>query len=300
MRIIIALLIILSFIIVLLSQSKIGKLAKVNRFSTESLEDVPKLQPFPVKVQNFKPPSSLSTRSTVVIDAKTGIVLFEKEPNLRHLPASTTKLMTALVALEKCSPGDIVTVKTINKDGTQMGLELGDKITVENLLYGMLINSGNDAAYALATSCAGSLREFTIAMNQKAKELGMTNTKFDNPAGFDSRSQFSTAKDLAKLAKVAVANPLLAKIVSTQTTVVNDTNGTKTYLLENVNKLLGQVEGLEGIKTGQTEGSLEILLSKTTRNGNTIIIAILGSEDRFGETKSLIDWTYQNYNWQKP
>lgn len=300
MRTITALLIILFFIVVLLTQSKIGNFFSLRNYSAGSLEELPKLQPYPVKTHSFKMPSLLTSKSVVIIDAKTGIVLFEKEPNLRHLPASTTKLMTALVALEKCSPQDIIMVKTINKEGTQMGLELGDKITVENLLYGMLINSGNDAAYALATSCSESLREFSKGMNQKAKELGMTNSHFDNPAGFDSRSQYSTAKDLAKLAKVAVANPLIAKIVSTQTTVVNDVSGTKTYLLENVNKLLGQIEGLEGIKTGQTEGSLEILLSKTTKNGNTIIIAVLGSEDRFGETKTLIDWAYQNYSWQKP
>lgn len=300
MRLAIVLIIILSFIFVLISQEKIGGFIPLNNYSPQPLEGLPKLEPYPVKVRSFTQAPPFTSRSVVVIDAKTGIVLFEKEPDLKHLPASTTKLMTALVALEKCSPEDIVMVKTINNEGTQMGLELGDRISVENLLYGMLMNSGNDAAYVLATSCSQSLREFTKTMNQKAKELGMTSTHFDNPAGFDSRQQYSTAKDLAKLAKVAVANPLLSKIVSTQTTVVNNSGGSKTYLLENVNKLLGQIDGIEGIKTGQTEGSLEILLSKITRNGNTIIIAVLGSEDRFGETKSLIDWAYQNYQWIQP
>lgn len=260
--------------------------------SQNSIENHPKA------VLSFKPAPTVTARSVIIIDAKTGTSLWEKEPNLKHLPASTTKMMTALTALEKCSPTDVVVVKSLEKEGTQMGLEIGDSLTIENLLYGLLINSGNDAAYVLANSCSDSYAVFIEAMNSKAEELKMTNTHFANPAGFDDPIQYSTAADLAKLAKVVTANPLIAKIVTTKSTVVTDVSGNRTYFLENVNKLLGIVEGVEGVKTGQTEGSLEILITKTTRNNNSIITAVLGSKDRFGESKELINWSFENFTWK--
>lgn len=254
------------------------------------------LEKYPVPATAYKDAPEITATSALVIDFRNDISLFEKNPNLKHFPASTTKLMTALTTLENCSPQEVVTVDQVQREGTQMGLETGDKVTVEHLLDGLLIASGNDAAYALANSCSDSYQHFMQSMNQKAKDLGMTNTHIVNPAGFDDNFQYSTAWDLTKLAKVAVANPLIAKIVAIKSTVVTDFTGNKTYYLENVNKLLG-VDGVEGIKTGQTEGSLENLITKTTRNGNSIIVVILGSRDRFGETKQLIDWVFNNYQW---
>lgn len=251
----------------------------------------------PTKAKAFQPPPETSAQSIAIVDARTGAFLYEKNSNLRLLPASTTKMMTALVALANCSPNDKVVVRSLQKDGTQMGLELGDEVTVENLLHGLLISSGNDAAYALANSCAPTYKDFIEAMNQKAKELDMQDSRFVNPAGFDDNLQYSTARDLAKLGKVVVANPLVAKIVATKSTVVTDVSGNRIYFLDNVNKLLGVVDGVEGVKTGQTEGSLEILVTKTTRGGNSLIISLMGSQDRFTETKKLIDWVYQNYVW---
>jgi len=262
--------------------------------------DLPKLYPYPMPTDNFQKPPPISARSAIVIDAKTGITLFEKDPDVRHLPASTTKLMTALVALERCSVQTPVRVNNVEKEGTQMGLSQGDVVTIETLIYGLLISSGNDAAYALAYSCSDSYDHFVNSMNQKAKELEMANTYFTNPAGFDDPEEYSTARDLVKLAKVAVSNPLISKIVAIASVNLTDISGQKTYYLENVNKLLGQVEGIEGVKTGQTEGSLEILLTKTTRQSNTIIVAILGSLDRFGESKQLIEWAFANHHWLNP
>lgn len=252
---------------------------------------------FPKPTNTFQEAPQTTARSIMVIDAKTGISLYEKDPQLKHLPASTTKMMTALAALEKCLPTDIITVNYIQKDGTQMGLESGDRVTVENLLYGLMLTSGNDAAYALALGCAQSYEEFITKMNQKAKDLDMKSTHFVNPAGFDSELQYSTAADLAKLAKVVVANPLIAKIVATQSTVVTDVSGNRTYFLQNVNKLLGAVNGVEGVKTGQTEGSLEILVTKTTRDKHSVIISLLGSQDRLSESEKLIEWAFANYTW---
>ena len=263
-------------------------------------EDVPKLYPYPVKVQNFLDAPQITAKSAVVIDAKTGVTLFEKNPNARQLPASTTKLMTALVALEKCSPDQKITVGQIETEPTQMGLATGDVVTVQTLLYGLLIASGNDAALVLSYSCAPTTQQFVEEMNQKAQELEMKNTHFTNPQGFDDPSEFTTARDLAILARVATGNPLLAKIVATKSIVVTDVYSTKTYYLENINKLLGEVEGVEGIKTGQTALSLEILITKTTRGGNTILSIILGSQDRFKESKELIEWTYANHQWINP
>lgn len=253
----------------------------------------------PNKIKNYQPAPQTSTESIEIIDAQTGTILYEKNANLRLLPASTTKMMTALVALQNCSPQNVITVKSVQQDGTQMGLTVGDQVTVENLLYGLLLSSGNDAAYVLANSCAISYKDFIKSMNIKAEELKMTNTHFVNPAGFDDNLHYSTAADLAKLAKVVVADPLIAKIVSTKSAVVTDITTNKTYFLQNVNKLLGQVDGVEGVKTGQTDGSLEILVTKTTRNGNSIIISLMGSQDRFKDTQKLIDWVFINYNWNK-
>ena len=135
-------------------------------------------------------------------------------------------------------------------------------------------------------------------MNERAKTLEMANTHFDNPAGFDSDYNYSTAADLSKLAKDAVANPLISKIVATKTIVLTDVSGIKTYYVENINKLLGEVDGVEGVKTGHTEAAGEILLTEATRAGNTIIVVVLSSEDRFEDSKKLIEWAFANYHWQ--
>lgn len=262
--------------------------------------ELPKLYPYPVTVENPQKPPEISAKSAIIIDAKTGVSLFEKNPDTRHLPASTTKLLTAIVAQERCDLQKVVKVERVVGEGTQMGLSQGDLVTVGNLLYGLLVASGNDAAFILAESCSDSYIHFVASMNQKAKELGMKNSHFVNPAGFDDPLQYSTARDLALLAKVAVANLQIAKIVATKSIVLADQLKNKTYYLENINKLLGEVEGIEGVKTGQTEGSLEILLTKTTRRDHTIITAVLGSDDRFSESKRLIEWAFANNQWLAP
>ena len=248
--------------------------------------------------EGFQKAPFVSAKSAIIVDAKLGNVMFEKNSNFRHLSASTTKLMTALVALEKCSPENIITVGPVNTNGTQMGLASGDQVTVETLLYGMLMASGNDAAYVLAASCAVSYDAFIDLMNERAQSSEMANSHFDNPAGFDSDYNFSTAADLAKLAKDAVANPLISKIVATKTIVLSDVSGIKTYYVENINKLLGEVDGVEGVKTGHTEAAGEILLTKATRAGNTILVVVLDSQDRFEDSKKLIEWAFANYHWQ--
>lgn len=255
---------------------------------------------YPIPKDNFQKAPEITASSAAIIDVKTGTTLFEKDSDLKHLPASTTKLMTALIVLEKCSPQTIVRVDYVQKIGNQMGLEVGDQVTVENLIHGLLIKSGNDAAYALASACSDSYNNFISAMNEKARSLEMLNTRLANPAGFDDSFQFSTAADMAKLARVAIGNPMIAKIVATKSTVVTDVSGNKNYYLENVNELLGQVDGVVGIKTGQTDGALENLITQTTRDDNSIIVVVLGSKDRSSESKNLIEWAFSNYRWVIP
>lgn len=297
-------------ILIILSASAISFAPNFSR-SVSGLKDnqekTQNLDPKPVRIESFIQAPQVSARSAIVIDAQTGIVLYEKNPNLRHLPASLTKLATALTTLEACPKDQVVTVNFVQKQPNQMGLVLGDTLTIESLLYGLLVASANDAAYALADSCPPRLstgqttpNQFIQEMNRLAIRLGMKNSHFTNPAGFDESAHFSTASDLAKLAKAAVANPLIAKIVVTKSVVVNDITGVRTYYLENTNQLLGEVSGIEGIKTGLTEGSLQDLVTKTKRNGNSIITVILGSQDRFDETRKLIEWTFANHLWTGP
>lgn len=299
-RAVIAILILLLLLLVLVYKYLPYKIPLLNQVERITIDENAVLDPYPVPTENYKQVPELTAQAATVIDNKTGITLYEKNPDLKHLPASTTKLMTALIALENCLPQEIVKVGYVEKEGTKMGLEVGNDVTVENLLYGLLVPSGNDAAYALAYSCADSYRDFVFAMNKKAKELKMVNTHFANPAGFDDPLQYSTARDLTKLARAAVANPLISKIVKTKSVVVSDVSGTKIYYLENVNKLLGTVFGIEGVKTGQTEGSLENLVTKTTRDNNSVITVVLGSQNRFGENKELIEWAYLNHKWVSP
>lgn len=284
-------------VVIILPKTKWGNVIK-STASAEETKPKESPQPYPKPKETFTDGPQITARSAVIIDAKSGISLYEKEPNLKHLPASTTKMMTALVAMEKCEPEDVITIKNPQKEGSTMGLVEGDEITVANLIKGMMISSANDAAFALAQNCALSESDFISKMNRKAQDLNLRNTHFVNPAGFDNDLQYSTATDLAQLARVALSDPLVAEAVKTKSTVVTDVFGLKTYYLGNVDKLLGIVEGLEGGKTGQTEGSLEILITKTTRDGNSIIVSVLGSKDRFGESQTLIEWAFANYNWK--
>lgn len=246
---------------------------------------------------NFQTAPETSAKSAIVIEGTSGISFYEKGATTRLLPASTAKLLTALVALEACQPDQLAVVTSANAEPTSMGLSVGDVLTVESLLYGLLIASGNDAAFALADSCAQSQNQFVVNMNQKAKKLGMVDSHFANPAGFDDITQYTTARDLTKLAKAAVSDPMVAKIVATKSVVVNDVTGNKTYYLSNVNKLIGQVDGIVGIKTGQTDGAQENLVTKTSREGKIIIAVVLGSKDRFSDSKKLIEWAYANFSW---
>jgi serine-type D-Ala-D-Ala carboxypeptidase (penicillin-binding protein 5/6) len=253
--------------------------------------------PLPVLTRDFTFPV-LSAQSVYAVDIDSGVALYEKNPDLKLLPASTTKIITALVAIDHYNPKETLTAGYINVVGQKMNLYQGERITVENLLYGLLVSSANDAAEVLAQNYEGGREGFIVAMNMKAKALGLTNTNFENPSGLDGYTQLTTAKDLVLLSIYAMENELFAGIVATQNVNIKDENGKTTHRFSNINQLLGQVEGVAGIKTGWTENARENLVTYVERDGKRIIIALLASQDRFGETRELIEWLFNAYEWQ--
>ncbi|OGM11913.1 hypothetical protein A2Z22_01625 [Candidatus Woesebacteria bacterium RBG_16_34_12] len=239
----------------------------------------------------------VSAQSVYAVDVDSGISLFEKKPDNLQLPASTTKIITALVALDYYPKDLVLEVGKIKVDGQKMGLLSGEKIKVEDLLYGLLIYSANDSAEVLAQNYPGGRDYFISAMNLKINELGLENTHFVNPVGFDGIGQVTSARDLVKITLSAMENPLIAEIVATKEKEVKSIDGYYVHKLVNLNKLIGQVDGVLGVKTGWTENAQENLVTYVERNNRKIIIALLTSQDRFGETEEIIDWIFENYQW---
>ncbi len=241
----------------------------------------------------------LSAQSVMAVDLVSGVTLYEKDPNKTLLPASTTKIVTALVALDTYELDQVLKVGNINVIGQKMGLVWGEQITFRDLLYGLLVYSGNDAAEVLAQNHPGGRDLFIGLMNKKAKDLGLTNTHFSNPTGLDNGSQYSTTRDLVVVSKHAMKNPLFAEIVATKEITVKSIDGRFVHRLTNINKLLDEVPGVYGVKTGWTENARENLVSYIERDNRRIMVVVLGSSDRFGETKELINWIFENYKWEK-
>lgn len=269
-----------------------------NRFGVLAQTLQPTPTPLPQLLDQGITPPQFSALGVLAIDVDSGKILYEKNMHGRLSPASTTKMMTALVAVEYFKPADILVVTAeALVGGSTMGLNVGEKLTFRSLLYGMLLNSGNDAAYTIAANYPGGLDNFVLMMNKKAQELGLQNTNFQNPAGFDGLSHYSSPWDLSKIAQAVVANPQLAKAVSTKETEVTSMDKTSDHSLKNLNQLLTE-PGVIGIKTGFTEKSGENLVLLVDRDDHKTLSVILGSQDRFGESKALIDWVYNNFKWQ--
>jgi D-alanyl-D-alanine carboxypeptidase len=240
----------------------------------------------------------ISAQSVLAVDIDSGTTLYEKNPDLLLLPASTTKIVTALVAMDYYNNDAILTVNGVSVDGQKMGLVTGEKIKVQDLLNGLLIYSANDAAEVLAANYPGGRDAFIAAMNLKAKELNLLNTNFTNPSGLETANHFSTARDLVRVAKYAMQNPSFAQVVATKESVVKSTDGKISHRLANINELIGKVDGVLGVKTGWTENARENLVTYIKRDDKRIMIALLGSQDRFGETEELIGWIFDNYEWE--
>lgn len=234
----------------------------------------------------------IESRAAVVMDAATGRVLYAKNPELRLLPASTTKLMTALVVIEKAKLSDVVTVsrRAASARPTKAGLKAGDKITIETLLYAALMKSANDAAVALAEGVAGSEEEFVYLMNRKALAIGANDTHFINANGLPGKGQYITAYDLSKIMRHAIKYPVLKEILGTRITEISTETG-KTMLIKNTNKLLWSDEDLLGGKTGYTNQARHCFVCVGERDKDTLVVALLGSPRRdvlWKETEKLL------------
>ena len=229
----------------------------------------------------------VSATAAVLMDADMGQVLYEKNGDRQMLIASTTKIMTALVVLEHAAPDDVITVTPDHMaEGSSMYLRAGETVRVEELLYGLLLCSGNDAALAL-TECAGGLTPFVALMNEKAAALGMAHTSFANPNGLDADGHYSTARDMAVLAAAAVENPTFRRICSSRSVTI----GQRT--MENHNRLLRQVEGCVGLKTGYTQAAGRTLVSCTERDGCRLVAVTLQDGNDWADHAALYDYGFR-------
>lgn len=253
----------------------------------------------PIKNQQYISPI-IDASSAIVEDLKTGDSLFEKKAHGRLQMASITKLMTLSIALEENKLEDVVTVSrnAVAIGGSMMGLRNKEQISLQNLVYGALIGSANDAAVALAEHNAETVTKFVEKMNNKAKLLGLVNTHFENPVGLDNSNNYSSAYDLAKLARYVYQNPIIKEAATIKELEVKSVDGKYTHKLESTNELLGSYLRIKGLKTGKTQGAGECLIAIAENDkGNEIITVILNSRDRFKETKILVDWIFRAYNW---
>ena len=243
---------------------------------------------------------NLNSRSCVVLDRKTKQILYGKNEKNRVKMASTTKIMTATVVLENISLDKTIEVskKAANTGGSRLGLKTGDKITVRDLLYGLLMRSGNDAAVALAEAVSGDIPEFAKLMNKKAKDLGLSNTNFESPHGLDSDNHYTTAYELAILTDYALKNSTFLNIVGTKNYTVTINGYPK--LLSNTNELLGNLNGVYGVKTGFTNGANRCLVTSCKRGNMDIICVVLGADTKSFRTKDsikLIEYTFKNFEY---
>lgn len=240
----------------------------------------------------------LDARIALVYDRSSGNVLYEKNGYKTTPMASTTKIMTSIVVLENANLNDVVTIekKAAGTGGSRLGLKTGDKITVNDLLYGLMLRSGNDAAVALAIHVGGSVEGFAALMNKKANELGLKNTNFVTPHGLDNEKHYTTAYELAKMADYALEKEKFKKIVGTQS--CNITINGVSRNITNTNELLGYLNGVYGIKTGFTNGAGRCLVTGCKRGDLDIITVVLGADTkkiRTSDSMKLIEYTYNNY-----
>lgn len=257
------------------------------------------LEALPIKKAETNPPL-LNSKSVYAYDVKSATVLYEKNADRLLLPASTTKLMTAVVALEIADKDEVIKFKKQDAlESTPLGFFDGEELTVEDLLKASLINSSNEAAYNLAYLDPNGLESFVNRMNIKAQELSLKDTFFENPAGFDGEGQKSSARDLTILSKYAMQNPTIKDIVAIKNTQISDITQMHLHTLNNTHQLLGVFEGVKGIKTGTTEGANQVLITLYERDGHEIILVVMGSEDRYEETKHLLNWVFDVYTWEK-
>lgn len=241
-------------------------------------------------LQSFAVPQT-SARNAVLMDADTGEIFYARDAQSPALIASTTKIMTAVVVLEHCSPDLMFTVprEAVGIEGSSMYLKEGESLTVRELLYGLMLSSGNDAAVALALACSDSVEEFVALMNLTADKLSLKNTHFENPNGLDGKTHYSTAEDLAKLSAYALKNEEFLRIVSTKTIRIGD------RCLQNHNKLLWSVDGCMGVKTGYTRAAGRVLVSAAEQDGRRLIAVTICDGNDWQDHKEMYSFGFSRY-----
>ncbi len=256
--------------------------------------------PPPRRVRDLPPPA-IGAQAAVVIDGRSGAVLFEKDAHTPRPPASTTKILTALLALER---GDLDAEVEVRLDdrrywGSVMGLVNGDRFTLRDLIYGLMLPSGNDAAYVIATAIAGSEAAFAELMNQRMRALGLTENHFVNASGLGrEQSNLISAYDLGQLARVAMANQEFARVVSTRTWVAR---GSRVIAMTNGNPLLFHYPGADGVKIGWGgRWAGHTIVGSATRNGQRVFVVLLDTPDRLGESVALLNWAFASFSWEEP
>ena len=271
-------------------------------FSTVCADDVDNEVDFEdtieVTASNVSEHPKTNSRRYIVYDRISKSMIIGKNEDIKSAMASTTKIMTTIVILEKADLNETVTVsaKAGGTGGSRLGLKRGDKASVRDLLYGLMLRSGNDAAVALAEHVGGSVKGFAELMNEKAIELGLTNTHFVTPHGLDDANHYTTALELAKLTDYAMDNETFAKIVGTKSTTIYINNQSRQ--INNTNELLGVLNGVVGVKTGFTNNAGRCLVTETKRNNMDIITIVLGADtkkDRTKDSVNLIEYTFSKY-----
>lgn len=271
-------------------------------FSTVCADDVDNEVDFEdtieVTASNVSELPKINSRRYIVYDRISKSMIIGKNEDVKSAMASTTKIMTTIVILEKADLNETVTVsvKAGGTGGSRLGLKRGDKASVKDLLYGLMLRSGNDAAVALAEHVGGSVKKFAELMNEKAAELGLTNTHFVTPHGLDDPNHYITALELAKLTDYAMDNETFARIVGTKSTTIYINNQPRQ--INNTNELLGVLNGVVGVKTGFTNNAGRCLVTEIKRNNMDVITIVLGADtkkDRTKDSVNLIEYTYSKY-----
>ena len=253
-------------------------------------------QSLPVQISND--PLALTAGSAYAIDMDTNTVLYSSNADAQRPIASITKLVTTMVVLSDHAPSDIVTVPTLPTyapDDELIGLIPGEKYTVGDLVTAALVQSGDDAADAMSLWDSGTKQAFAAKMNAKMAQWGIKDTHFASPSGLQDQDNYSTAESVAKIAKLALLNPLIDRVVDTPTATITSLGG-RTLTLNNIDTLLATGQ-FYGIKTGYTQAAGECFVGLTRIDGHRVITVVLGSQDRFGDTQTLTNWIQNNYKW---
>jgi len=240
---------------------------------------------------------AVSAGAAVVMDWQTGEVLYEKDAFRRRDPASTTKVLTALIALERGDLNSLVRVsrRAAYTPGSSMYIKPGEVYSLHDLLYGLLLRSGNDAATAIAEHIAGSVEEFAKLMNARAREIGALNSHFVNPHGLTEPDHYTTAYDLALITREALKNPIFAEIVSMPQATLTYENLNRDVVLHNTNRLLHILPGADGVKTGTTAAAGKCLVASATRDEHKLIAVVLNAGDRWSDSARLLEWGFANF-----